>query len=349
MIKYFWLFLLPLNVFGQFKDSAVTLSGYVETYYVYDFNNSANHQLPPFLYNFNRHSEMNLNLGLIKAGYYDGNIRGNFGLMAGTYALSNLAGEPPGIRNIWEANVGFKIGKKNFWFDAGIFPSHIGFESAIGQDNLTLTRSLAAENSPYYEAGGMLSYTTDNNKINVCFLVLNGWQRIFRTHGYNRPAIGSHINYDINENIGIYYSNYLGNELPDNLNGWRFFNNIYMKLAYSKFFMNAGFDIGFQNAFIERFTWYTPIVKMKYQVTERSAIALRGEYYTDPDEVIVATPLGLGFNTWSTSLGYDLKIRKNVMWRGEAKYLESDQKLYSRNKKPVNSLPYFTTSVSIKI
>jgi hypothetical protein len=39
-------------------------------------------------------------------------------------------------------------------------PSHIGFESVISADCWTLTRSLLAENSPYYETGMRLEATS---------------------------------------------------------------------------------------------------------------------------------------------------------------------------------------------
>jgi hypothetical protein len=52
------------------------------------------------------------------------------------------------LKNIYEANVGISLNKKNnLWVDAGVMPSHIGFESAISMDNWYLTRSLLAENS----------------------------------------------------------------------------------------------------------------------------------------------------------------------------------------------------------
>ena len=85
-------------------------------------------------------------------------MRANLALMAGTYAQDNLSAEQDALKLINEANVGFKISKtKNIWIDAGIMPSHIGWESAIGKDNMNLTRSLAAENSPYFETGAKIS------------------------------------------------------------------------------------------------------------------------------------------------------------------------------------------------
>ena len=116
------------------EKSPFTFSGYLETYYSYDFGNPENHLRPAFVYNHNKHNELNLNLGLIKANYVKNNVRGNFAIMAGTYSEYNLAAEQDLLKNVFEANAGVKISAKhNLWIDAGIMPSHIGFESAIGK------------------------------------------------------------------------------------------------------------------------------------------------------------------------------------------------------------------------
>jgi hypothetical protein len=51
------------------KPSPFTVSGYVETYYVYDFNQPINNTRPSFIYSYNRHNEVNLNLGFVKGSY----------------------------------------------------------------------------------------------------------------------------------------------------------------------------------------------------------------------------------------------------------------------------------------
>ncbi len=75
---------------GKLKDSLqtsdkLTVSGYAEIYYGYDFNRPRDNNRPPFVYSHNRSNEVNLNLGFIKINYDNGNIRGNLALMAGTY------------------------------------------------------------------------------------------------------------------------------------------------------------------------------------------------------------------------------------------------------------------------
>ncbi len=153
---------ISLNSFAQTDNTnnPLTISGYFETYYAYDFGNPSDHNRPGFVYSHNRHNEVNLNLGFIKAAYTTDQVRANLALMTGTYANANLAAEPGVLKNIFEANAGVKISKKkNLWVDAGIFASHIGFESAIGKDCWNLTRSILADNSPYYESGAKISYT----------------------------------------------------------------------------------------------------------------------------------------------------------------------------------------------
>lgn len=116
------------------EASPFAFSGYLETYYSYDFGNPDNHLRPGFMYSHNKHNELNLNLGLVKGSYTKGIVRANLGLMVGTYAQYNMAAEEDLLKNVYEANVGVKLSSKhNLWIDAGILPSHIGSESAVGK------------------------------------------------------------------------------------------------------------------------------------------------------------------------------------------------------------------------
>src|SRR5436190_21220075 len=130
------------------KAQGVSFSAYVEVYYSYDLNKPANNERPSFFYSHNRHNEFNLNLGFLKGSYTSTSIRANLALAAGTYMNANYAAEPRVSKNIYEANAGIKISKKkDLWIDAGILPSHIGFESAVSKDCWALTRYIGAENS----------------------------------------------------------------------------------------------------------------------------------------------------------------------------------------------------------
>lgn len=330
----------------------LTISGYLETYYSYDLGNPDNHERPGFFYSFNRHNELNINIGFVKANYTTDKVRSNFALMGGTYAQYNLAGEQGLLKNIYEANVGFKISKKhNLWIDAGIMPAHIGWESAIGKDSWTLTRSIAADNSPYYEAGVKIGYTTKNEKLYLAAMYLNGWQRIQKIPGNQTPAFGTQLTFKPNSKITFNWSTYGGNEMPDTLRQLRLFNNLYGQFQITeKLGVLAGFDVGIQqvkkdtNAYNN---WYTPVLIVQFKPTDKIRLAARGEYYNDEKGIIISTGTRNGFQTIGYSLNLDYVITDNVLWRIEGRALSSKDKIFTMDKKASTENYFITTSLAI--
>lgn len=333
-------------------SSPLMFSGYVETYYTYDFGRPSNHNRPGFIYSHNRHNEINLNMGCIKAAYGKGNVRANLALMAGTYTNTNLAAEPGVLKNIFEANAGIKLsGKKNLWVDAGIFASHIGFESAIGKDCWGLTRSILADNSPYYESGAKISYSSDNGKWFISGLLLNGWQRIQKVDGNNTLAFGHQLTYRPNAKITLNSSSFIGNDQPDSVKKMRYFHNFYGIFQLTdKLALTTGFDIGAEQkskGSSQYNTWYSPVVILKISAGTKNNIALRAEYYSDANGVIINTGTPFGFNTWGYSASYDLLIRDNVMWRIEARGFSSKDKIFEDKGTPVSNNFFVTTAIAI--
>jgi hypothetical protein len=328
------------------------ISGYLETYYSYDFANPVNHNRPGFVYSHNRHNEVNLNLGFVKLAYNTDKVRGNIALMTGSYANANLAAEQGVLKNIFEANAGVKVSKtKNLWVDAGIFASHIGFESAIGKDCWNLTRSILADNSPYYESGVKLSYTSDNEKWFISGLILNGWQRIQRVDGNNTPAWGHQLTFKPNSKITLNSSSFIGSDTPDSIRQMRYFHNFYAQIQLNeKFGLTAGFDIGAQQKSKESSdynTWYTPILIAKYSPTEKISIAARGEYYRDANGVIIATNTPNGFQTYGYSLNLDYTILNNIVWRIEGRGFTSKDEIFTLDKQPTTQNYFVTTSLAV--
>jgi hypothetical protein len=330
----------------------LTISGYIETYYGYDLSNPDNHTRPDFVYSYNRHNEVNINLGFIKAAYATDKVRANIALMTGTYTNANLAAEPGVLKNIFEANAGVKISKrKNIWLDAGIFTSHIGFESAIGKDCWNLTRSILADNSPYYESGVKVSYTSDNGNWFVSGLVLNGWQHIQRVDGNNTPAFGHQLTYKPTSKITLNSSSFIGSDTPDSSRQMRYFHNLYgIFQLHEEFGILFGFDIGVQQkskGSSSYNTWFSPVVQARYNLSDKSTIAARLEYYSDVNGIIISNVTLHGFQTYGYSVNLDYKIAENVLWRTEAKGFSSKDKLFILDNKPNNVNYVLTTSLAI--
>ncbi|HQQ95001.1 MAG TPA: porin [Bacteroidia bacterium] len=335
----------PISGTDGFKFSA-----YADLYYAYDFAQPANHLRPSFLYTYNRHNEVNLNLGYIMATYKNAFVRGNLALMSGTYAQYNLASESSVFQHVLEAMVGLKVSKKhNLWVDAGIMPSHIGFEGYIGKNCWTLSRGILAENSPYYESGIKLGYTSQNNKLFIAALYLNGWQHIQRPDGNQTPAFGTQVSLTPNAKTKLNWSTFVGNEFPDSSRKWRYFNNFYGQFQLGKRVgLIAGFDIGLQQTFtgsISYHVWYTPNLILRYLLSDNLHIALRGEYYADPDQVIINTGKASGFKTYGYSLNLDYQIRENILWRIEARGFQSMDNIFIDGNSSTNSNFCLTTAL----
>ena len=346
-----------VNLANAQSDSTkhpLKISGYLETYYVYDFGNPANHNRPGFVYSHNRHNEVNLNLGYVQAEYNNEKVRGKLALMTGTYANANLAAEPGVLKNIFEANAGVKISKtKNLWVDAGIFASHIGFESAIGANCWNMTRSILADNSPYFESGAKISYTSNDEKWFLSGLILNGWQRIQRVPGNQTPAFGHQLTWTPNEKTTLNSSSFIGSDTPDSTRQMRYFHNFYGQFQFNdKFGLIAGFDFGAQQKVkgsSDYNVWYSPVLIARYTPNEKLAFSARAEYYSDQGEVIISTGTPNGFQTFGYSANMDVRIMENVLWRLEARTFNSqrDNIFLDRNQIAVRNNYFVGTSLSI--
>ena len=350
--------IMSSNLFAQ--DSAkvapaanpLTFSGYVEAYYQYDFNKPADNNRPGFIYSHNRHNEFNINLGFLKGSYNTDRVRANLAIGIGSYMNANYAAEPGTFKNIYEANAGVKISKKkNLWVDAGIFSSHIGFESAVSKDCWTLTRSILADNSPYFEAGAKLTYTSDNNKWLVSGLVLNGWQRIKRVEGNSLMSFGTQVQYKPTATTTLNYSTFIGTDKPDSARQWRYFHNLYAIFNVSKKLgITAGFDIGTEQkakASSDMNSWYSPVLILKYTLNNKWAIAARGEYYYDKNGVIIASGTPNGFQTSGFSFNIDYAPVSNAVIRLEARTLNSKDDIFTKASGASGNNTFITSSIAI--
>ena len=331
------------------QASGLTLTGYVEAYYTHDFTApKTSQERPGFLYNHKRNREVNLNLAFAKLAYVSDRVRGNLALQVGTYAQYNYAAEQDLVKNIFEANAGVKLSRNSdLWLDAGIFASHIGFESAISKDCWTLTRSLLAENSPYYLSGAKLTYNTGNGKWTLLGMATNGWQRVKKVDGYSGPSFSTQVQYRPSSNLTLNWSSFIGADRPDSLKQGRFFNNFYAIInPTGRFGVILGFDVGSDRKPVVRngsdqrvdgggnYVWYSPVVIARYKTSDKSYINGRVEYYDDKNAVIIAAgvPGVPGFKTTGYSLGYDYAILPSALFRIEGKvYTSKDPIFDSRN------------------
>lgn len=349
------IFLSFVNFYNGQADSNQTkmsLSGYLDVFYAYDLN-TPNDIRQPFVFNYNRHNALNLNLGLIKLNVEHDKYRANLGLQAGTYAQDNYAAEPLMYRSINEANIGLALNKKSsIWLDAGIFSSHLGFESAIGVDNLTLSRSLTAESSPYFLSGIKVTHQV-NSQLTYALIASNGWQRIQRVSGNNWISTGTQLIYLPSDKVSLNWSTFITSEDPDSTRRMMYFNNLYIQINWNDRWTSIlGFDYGVKQknkSSSEYNNWYNSTFITQYKFKKSWSMAIRGEYFYDPTNIIINTGSGNEFITYGLSFNLDRKIHDKITWRTEIRTFISNQDNFLKGNIFVKDNTVIMSSLAIKL
>ena len=331
--------------------SPFTFYGYLDAYYGYDFGNDATNARPGFLYSHTRQQEFSVNPALLGARYANGQVRGALGLHAGSYVEANYSNEPTTLRHLYEAYAGFRPFAKT-WLDVGVFASHLGLESAISKDNWTLSRSLIADNSPYYETGARFTYEPAP-KLTLTALVLNGWQNIRETN--LKKAFGTQIQWKPTDKLVINSSTFVGDEQPRGASLRRYFHDFYLTYTPTERLSLAGvFDVGKQEATEPgRYdTWHGGAAFVRYKLAEKWAATGRAEYYYAERGVIIvpADPMANNpdFGAGGGSLNLDYSPTANALLRLEGRYLVGRPPVFQRADRPgANSYGNLTASVAI--
>lgn len=331
---------------------SLTFSGYLEVYYNSHLNNPPGQRQPAFMYAYNRSGAFALNLGMIDANFQSEQVRASLAFGAGSYMDANYSGETGVMKSLYEASLGVKLSKKeNLWIDAGILPSHIGFENAKGDDCLTLTRSIMAENSPYFETGARLSFRTKNNKWYMAGLLLNGWQRISLDDGRQLPSFGHQLTFTPNDKWLFNSSSFIGNDQPDSLRKFRFFHDLYVQYKIArKWKIIAAFDIGAEqkNKGSSSYNrWYSSAIIGQFTISEKSALGARAEYYRDKSGVIIPAQTPNGAQIWGYSVNFDFRIGDHALWRIETRRFNSIDKLFPTHDANSKNDLFFTTSLAL--
>lgn len=322
-------------------------SGFLDTYYAYDFNNPKDRDRS-YTTQPSRHNEFNINLAYIDVELKGSEKRGRLALQYGTSVDSNYVGEPnKNIQVIQEGYVGFKLAEK-LWMDAGIFFSHIGHESFISKYNINYTRSMNADNVPYYQTGVRFEYKI-NERESFQLQILNGWQRINENN--SGKAWGTQYKKTLNDSSTFTYNTFFGDELQTSAKSrFRTYHNFMLEFKFSeRLLAQYSLDVGTQAQKNENGidTWYATSLMLGQKLNGKSRLGCRLEYYLDKDQANVITNTLHGFQVFSASTNFDRDIARETVWRTELRAFSSRDKIFQGSNeqlKKLNSL--LVTSIS---
>ena len=345
MKKFFTVLTSLLFISSQAQENTVlSFNAYMEAYYSYSAYSLESKQNPVTDFNHRRTNQFGLNLGLIDLQFKSRKTRGALGLMSGDYSTFNLAHEPIGLSNLYEAYMGYQI-IEGLWIDAGVFSSHLGFESAIGSENMTLTRTLVAESSPYYLSGIKATYEK-LEKWTFQLSLSNGWQNMVETNWNTNKAIGTQIAFKPNKKWNINYSTFTSNEYPDVAKRWRFFNDFYIQKESDKLSFTLACDYGIEEDGVNGWNNWTVLAAIaQYHLNENFSSAIRYEHAADRDAIAISSSNGTAFNGNGASLNLDFHPGDSFMFRIEPMYRWAAGNYFSQKG------DYFgiTTSMCLKI
>lgn len=229
----------PASLMGM---GPVTWSLYVDTYFAWQFRQPIDHTIFPTT-TAPRHDEISLNLahlGVDVTGL-DGPI-GRLYLQYGSI-VETIAGQDTTttrgffltnrlLQYVQQAAVGWHF----HWLhganvELGIFPSYIGLESYLPEENWSYTHAFLSDATPYYFFGfrGQL-FTTSRMKLELW--IVNGWQTFGEWH--ESRAGGYLWNWRLREWLSLSNSLYLGQEAEGDPGSLRVYSDNNVQVRYFK-------------------------------------------------------------------------------------------------------------------
>ena len=309
------------------------LSGFVDTYYSYNFNTpktpcatiggvSAFNCLHNFDFNHNAFSLNLAELALEKKPTAES--RGGFriDLNYGPTAAWVHGLEPGGplvFQNIEQAYLSYlpPTAKGTLQLDFGKFVTMMGNEVIETKDNWNYSRSLLfALAIPYYHMG-MRAVYSPNDKWTVQGHLVNGWNNVADNN--TGKSLGASITYKPTGAVTI-IENYMGG--PEQLNtntGWRHMSDTILSYTVDKQTSVAlNYDIGHDGGLVGSdgalgAMWQGVAAYLKYQRNDWFAVVPRYEFIKDKDMFMT----GASQNVQEFTLTAEFKHKDGVMMRIE--------------------------------
>ena len=296
IVSSLFIIVLSFQTTAQFS-----LSG---TYDAYAAISKKGLSLLPFMVSHAKLGQFDINLLELELRYDYKNWRFQLAPAIGSYMSNNYGAELPYRRYLYESYLQYKW--KNSEIAYGTFSSPYTQETPRAVDQISATRSLAAEYVPYYVSG--LRWTNNWSKfIKTQVFLTNGWQRLSFTK--SRPSFGFLLQYQ-KDKWNLNWSHFYGDVAPKGkldtttaVNRWRFFQEINVAYTQNNWTFQSCAYAGLQkqNGSADLKYWLQGNVQASYALNERFNFSARTEVFFDPNSIVfnytkqAFSSMGLGF------------------------------------------------------
>ena len=325
---------------AQGGDSAVLtffrnteVSGFVDTYYSYNFNKPATRKAGVERTFDVQHNSFSLNLAelsFLKTPTADSRGGFRFDLDYGpTQGIVNAA-EPGGtqtFQNIGQAYLSYRAPAGNgLQFDIGKFVTQHGDEVIKTKDNWNYSRSLLFTLAiPFYHTGLRVTYPM-NDKFTLAGYLVNGWNNVVDNN--TGKTFGAQINYKPASALSI-LANYMGGpEQTDDNADWRhLFDSTVTYTVTPQVSLAGNYDYGQDKESGATVKWQGVAGYLRYQPTAWFALSPRAEYYNDREGFTT----GMAQKIKEFTLTAELKHKDGVVMRLEYRRDFSDIPFFAMN------------------
>lgn len=342
----------------------LTLGGYVEAGYQWNFNNPSN-GITHYRGFDTRHNTFTLSNVVLDASGSLGRVSARLALQVGntpeTYYLAEpehraAGGAGRSDLNVWkfiqQANVGWRapVGR-GLLLEAGVFLSPIGPEGMVIHDQWNWSRSNLFFGLPFYHTGFRASYAT-SSRVTLSAAVFNGWNSVVDNN--EEKSVLLQVTYNVADRVTVNALYFGGVERPhgdptrrDGAVPWRNLFDVYVAV-YPKPWLSllAHANAGFEPGALGTAWWTAGALYARVRLRPWLYVAARGDlfYESAPRDGAVAASNLFWPSAWVSSgtLTLDARPHDNVSMRLEFRHDAAAGETYFRGEVATDAAGGFT-------
>ncbi len=350
----------PITVEGAGGDWKLTLGGWVDAYFGYNFNDPASRTNTVRAFD-TRHNSFSIQVAAV-----DLQFEGHAGAGTALARLTFQGGDEPdayysssgsenakdtlpsynAFRHLQQAFGGYKAPMPggpdaSLEVDMGIFVSHIGYEGLNAKDNIHFSRSLLFQLTPFYATGARAIYTvspTFSAQLNVS----NGWNTVIDNN--RSKSVGAQLVWTPSDKVSATL-NWLGGAEQDATLAMRnLFDAFVVVRPTDALLLAVNGHVGFDRAHAGTTvsgailtdsapaTWYGIAGYGRYQLAETWAAGLRLEAFRD--ELGVPWLAGYAGTIGEGTVTLEQRPQEHLIVRLELRHDEATSGLYETSSPP---------------
>lgn len=320
----------------------VEVSGLVDTYFTYNFNEPTTGTFTPlrsFDVKHNQFSVALVELDLTKPATADDRVGFRFDLQYGQVAqVFNT--DPLDNNNLVNVQQGYisylAPAGKGLTFEVGKFVTPIGTEQTEANLNFNYSRTFLYQYGPFYHVGARIAYPV-HSKVTLGAMLVNGWNSTGDSNA--GKSVGGSITFVPSPKLTIIQNVLVGPEQADNTDDVRTYSDT--NLMYTSGKLSTGFNYVYAMDSVGKddVNWQGIALYLKGQLTPYFALAPRFGYVDDPDG-FVFSPMAQKLKEFTMTA--ELKHSRGLITRFEYRRDWSDINFFEKAGVARNNQNTFT-------